>query len=210
MKREKVSGRKLRKRIVLFGGSFNPPHIPHEKIAGDLAERYDLVYVIPCGYRKDKLTTNTILPEHRMEMVKLAFKNIPKVKLDLYDLENDVFTPNYLLQKRYEELYPDVEIWHLIGEDIIAGRCRNESEIQKGWDNGSEIWNKLNFLVIIRPGYEARAEDLPPNSETIEIKGMIGSGTMIRDRIRKGKSIEGLVDPKVIEYIKKNNLYARI
>lgn len=202
--KERNNGKKIR--IALFGGSFNPPHLPHERIPRELT-RFDLVYVIPCGHRKDKGTTNSISKEHRMEMAKIAFEGIPKVRLDLDDLENDVFTSTFDMQKKYEKLHPEAEIWHLIGEDIIAGGRCDASEIHKVWDHGKEIWENLNFLVITRPDYGAKPEDMPPKSDVMVIEGLIGSGTWIRRLVRDGRSIEGLVSLKIMEYIRKNRLY---
>lgn len=201
--------RKGKERVVIVGGSMNPPHIPHQLIAMELTKYFDHVYVIPCGFRGDKPTTNEIPIHHRMEMCKIAFGNIPNVTLDLSDLENNVFTPTYLLQYKYQKLHPHAEIWHLIGQDLVAGGCRNESEIQREWHKGQDIWENLNFLVITRPGYGARISDLPPHSEVIEIEGLVGSGTLIRRRISEGKPIDGLVDPDVIRYIEENGLYKK-
>ena len=199
--------RRRKERVVIVGGSMNPPHIPHQIIAMELTKLFDFVYVIPCGFREDKSTTNETSIHDRMEMAKIAFENIPRVRLYLDDLENNIFTPTYLVQEKYQELHPDAEIWHLIGQDLIAGGCMHNSEIQATWNKGTEIWNNLNFLVIVRPNYDATDDDLPPHSEVIEIEGLVGSGTMIRDRVARGLPIDGLVDPRVIEYIKEHNLY---
>lgn len=197
------------KKIVLFGGSFNPPHIPHRRILEELVKlkRFDWIFIIPCGTRMDKVSTNIIPKKHRVEMVKIAFKDLPKVTFDFYDLENDIFTPTYLLQERYKKLFPDAEIWHLVGEDIIAGGCNGKSEIHQIWDQGPRIWQDLNFLVVVRPGYGARYEDFPPHAEIIEIGYIIGSGTLIRKYTENNRSIDGLVEPEIKEYIKKNKLY---
>lgn len=201
--------RKGKERVVIVGGSMNPPHIPHQIIAMELTKLFDFVYVIPCGFREDKSTTNETSIHDRMEMAKIAFENIPKVRLDLDDLESNIFTPTYLVQEKYQKLHPDAEIWHLIGEDLIAGGCRNNSEIQAAWNKGPEIWNNLNFLIIVRPNYNATADDLPPHSEVIEIEGLVGSGTLIRRLVSEDRPIDGLVDPRVIEYIKEHKLYRR-
>lgn len=201
--------RKKRERIVIVGGSMNPPHIPHQIIATELTKLFDRVYIIPCGYREDKSTTNEISIHHRIEMAKIAFGDIPKAILDLDDLENNIFTPTYLVQEKYQRLHPDAEIWHLIGQDLTAGGCRNKSEIQTTWNKGLDIWNNLNFLVILRSGYKAKMSDLPPHSEIIEIRGLVGSGTEIRRRIAQGEPIDGLVDPQIIKYIEKNKLYRK-
>ena len=196
-----------KKVIVLLGGSFNPPHKPHKMSAKLLVKGSSQMFIIPCGSRRCKSSINMVSNEHRMEMIETAFAGLEKTKLDLYDLENDVFTPTYLLQKRYEELFPDAEIWHAIGEDIIAGGFSGNSEIHRSWDHGHEIWDKLNFLIITRPGYGARPEDMPPSSKIIELEKIIGSGTLVRERIRNGESISDLVDYGVEQIIKRYRLY---
>ena len=194
-------------KIVLFGGSFNPPHKVHHEIARIFDEDLDLVFIIPCGTSRNKSSINIVAAKYRIEMVEAAFADLAGVEIDFYDLKNDVFTPTYLLQKRYEELFPDAEIWHVIGEDIIAGGSNQDSEIHRFWDHGCEIWDKLNFLIITRPGYGARSEDMPPFSRIIELEKIMGSGTLIRSRIENDEPIDDLVDPEVSTIIRKYGLY---
>lgn len=194
--------------IVLFGGSFNPPHKPDKRIARMLTYHFDRIFIIPCGV-KHKASTKKIPPVCRMEMVKIAFKDVPKIEFDFYDLENNVFTPTYLLEDRYKKRFPTAQIWHVIGEDIIAGGSNKNSEIHRIWDHGNEIWGNLNFLVIRRPGYDAKREDLPPKAKVIEIGDIIGSGTLIRNRIENNRPIHDLVEPEIEEYIKANRLYRK-
>lgn len=196
-----------KKIIVLLGGSFNPPHKAHIMIAKLLAKDSDQMFIIPCGSSRCKLSIDMVSSKHRMEMVKTAFAGLEKTKFDFYDLENDVFTPTYFLQKRYEKLFPDAEIWHAIGEDIIAGGYSQNSEIHRSWDHGHEIWNELNFLVIVRNGYGARSEDMPPFSKIVEREKIIGSGTLIRERIKNGEPISDLVDHRIERIIRKYRLY---
>lgn len=207
MEVEKEKRVKKKIKVGLLGGSMNPPHIPHEKIAKKMVEIFDIVYVIPCGHRVDKCSTNHTSIYDRLEMVKIVFGNIPGIRLDLSDLENDVFTSTFELQKKYEKIHPNAEIWHLIGEDIVAGGRLGASEIQKKWDHGKYIWNNLNFLVISRPDYGAIKEDMPPHSRPLVIEGLIGSGTWIRKLVKDGRSIDGLVRTEIKEYIERNRLY---
>jgi NAD+ kinase len=194
-------------RIAIFGGSFNPPCLHHLEIISRIVYRVDKVIVVPCGYRQDKPSANIIAENHRKAMAELAFAKIPKVELDCYDLNNKVYTPTYYLQQRYERLFLGSVIWHVIGGDIVVGGRNGNSEIHRVWHCGSEIWQKFNFTVIVRPGYEVAPSDLPPHSELIEIQEIFGSGTMVRSRIARGESIDELVPLKVAEYIQAYNLY---
>lgn len=75
----------MTRKIALFGGSFNPPHLTHRKIVEILAYLFDGVKVIPCGPRPEKLTTNDIAPIHRAVMADLTFSDIaPNVDVELF------------------------------------------------------------------------------------------------------------------------------
>ena len=209
MKNLRELGIKPKERIVLFGGSFNPPHKVHKIIAETSTKDSDRVFIIPCGTCRCKPSINMVSNKQRIEMVKIVFLGLSKVELDLNDLENDVFTSTYLLQKRYEKLFPNAEIWHVIGEDITAGGYNLDSEIHRSWDHGYEIWQKLNFIVIVRPGYGAQPKDMPPSSRIIELEKIMGSGTLVRRRIENGRSIDDLVDSEVVKLIQRYKLYQK-
>jgi len=195
-------------RIAIFGGSFNPACKHHQEIALALASDFNKVIVIPCGdSRTDKESVREISNEDRGVIATLAFEGMENVELDLSDLDNDVFTPTYQLQERYAAKYPNAEIWHVVGADIIIGGRDSNSQIQRGWQNGKDIWENLNFCVIVRPGYEIVAEDLPPVSRIKEISEIHGSGTMIRKMLRQHKNVSEFVADNVLEFILGHHLY---
>lgn len=196
------------KRIVIFGGSFNPTSRHHIYIAQKLAQSFDLVIVVPCGSNRKDKSLSMVSDIQRKDIAKLAFDGVDKVRVDLFDLDSGTFTPTWKLQEIYQEQFPDAQIWHVVGGDIITGGRDSNSEIHKIWDKGNEIWGSLNFAVIARPGYRVEKQDMPPSSELIEIERIVGSATMIRERIANGKPIDDLVTPAVANYINKNHLYS--
>ena len=200
---------KREQRIVIYGGSFNPPCRHHLKITKTLTKIFDVVIIVPCGNRPDKDSANILTLNHRKELVRIAFKTMLKVKVDYYDMENDVYTPTYYLQEKYEKLYPNAEIWHDIGTDLVKGGSKENSEIQRDWTHGKIIWKILNWAVIYRPGYEVTKEDMPPKAMFIKISNIFGSGTMVRDRLAEGKCVKSLVISEVERYIKKYDLYKK-
>ena len=118
-----------KKKIAVFGGSFNPPALHHKKIAEVLAKQFDIVKVIPCGPRPDKETTNEIKAIHRAVMTDLAFGHIAdNIEIELFDLENSTFTTNYEFEQKYKK---EGEVWHVVGSDLVKGGAKSESEIQK-------------------------------------------------------------------------------
>lgn len=196
-----------KKKLVIYGGSFNPPGIHHQKIAQKLSELFDLVIVYPCGERPDKPSANIVGHEHRKKMVELAFSGIRNVEIDMHDLEEKVFTRNHVFDYVYKNLFPEHDVWHFVGGDILKNGRLGQSEIHRVWLFGRQLWEQLNYAVCDRPGYDVRLDDMPPKRIIFGIEGLIGSATTIRNFIRQGKPIDELVDSKVASYIEKHKLY---
>ncbi|OGN10447.1 MAG: hypothetical protein A3J46_04955 [Candidatus Yanofskybacteria bacterium RIFCSPHIGHO2_02_FULL_41_11] len=193
--------------IILFGLSANPPANHHIGIVRSLLEVSSKVIIIPSGTRKQKPSTSTTSPKDRKEMVSLAFGQVPNTEIDFYDLDNETFTPTWLLDKKYKDKFPDSKIWHAIGGDLVAGGKNGESEIQRIWQKGNEIWNQLNWIIIDHPLLPVNSEDLPPNGKIVEISGFSGRSTDVRNRVAAGQPITELVPPEIEKYILKKGLY---
>lgn len=191
-------------RIAIFGGSFNPPCLHHQEIARQLSAEFDRLIIVPCGKRDDK---DLISNDNRGVMANIAFCGCPNAQIDFHDLHNCVYTPTYLLEERYAAQYPGVEIWHVVGSDLVVGGRDKNSQIQTTWKNGPEIWQKLKFCIIIRPGYELTPDDLPPISKVLEAEKVFGSGTEVRALLASHKDTSDFLDETVLTYIKAHKLY---
>lgn len=190
-------------RIAIFGGSFNPPGLHHRAIVERLAREFDEVRVIPCGPRPDKAVTGVIPPVYRAALADLAFGDLPKVVVDLFDLEQATFTRNHGLQTRFAPLG---EIWHVVGADLVKGGATGESAIQKTWQKGVELWQSANFAVLTRPGYPMDKADLPPRSLCIDLD-VPGSSSEIREKLGRGEPVNDLVPGRALEYLERYGLY---
>lgn len=190
-------------RIAIFGGSFNPPGRHHRAIAEALACEFDEVRVIPCGPRPDKSVTDSTPGIYRAALADLTFAAMPKVVVDLFDLEQATFSRNWQLQERFAHLG---ELWHVVGTDLIAGGARGASPIQTSWAKGAELWNNARFAVLQRPDHDIDPNDLPPHSKLIPLN-VPGSSTEIRERLGRGEPIDDLVLPRVRDYIERYGLY---
>jgi NAD+ kinase len=193
----------MSERIALFGGSFNPPGLHHRLLVETLAEQFDRVLVLPCGPRPDKPTTNLIPPVYRAAMTDMTFGDIPRVEVDLSDLEQNVFTRSHTLEARFSDRG---EIWHVVGVDLIQGGASGQSEIQRSWENGVQLWQHSRFVVLQRPGHEFKQEDLPPQSRVIEVD-VPGASRDIRDMIERGESAESWLTARTHAYIQRYGLY---
>ncbi|MFA6588602.1 MAG: NAD(+)/NADH kinase [Patescibacteria group bacterium] len=189
-------------RIAIYGLSANPPGLHHRRIVMNLTQQFDRVIVVPCGPRPDKLTTNDIAPIHRAVMTDLTFGDIPKVTVDLTDLEQDIFTRTWTLLDRYSEAG---ECWLVVGSDLIIGGANGQSIIQLEWEHGLEIWQK-SIMVVPRHNFPYQPEDLPPQVMLLpDIHD--GSSTEIREKVFSHQAFYDLVMPAVAEYIERHGLY---
>jgi nicotinate (nicotinamide) nucleotide adenylyltransferase len=193
----------MSKKIAVFGGSFNPPGIHHRAIAEELSRHFDEVIIVPCGPRPDKPTVSDIDPVHRAIMTDLAFSGLPRVRVDLFDLERAEFTRTHRLDEIYRR---EGEVWHVVGTDLLSGGHEGRSLIHRTWERGAELWHKLNFAVIVRDGHEIESGDLPARHLRF-VPASSGSSSDIRERAFKRLPISGLVAPQIEDYIGRYHLY---
>ncbi|MEK7570380.1 MAG: NAD(+)/NADH kinase [Patescibacteria group bacterium] len=189
-------------RIALYGLSGNPSGLHHRRIVEALASRFDQVIVVPCGPRPDKHTTNDIAPIHRAVIADLTFGDMPKVTVDLEDLENDVFTRSAALLDRYAD---QGECWLAVGSDLIADGASGQSIIQREWERGAEVWQRP-MVVIPRQTAPLLQADLPPHAEVLPTPHT-GASTEIRERVFTRQPYADLVVPAVAGYIERHGLY---
>ena len=142
-------------------------------------------------------------PVYRAAMNDLTFGDLPRVNVDLFDLEQATFTRTDELEARYGDRG---EVWHVIGTDIIAGGRRGESFIHQHWKDGPALWKRLNFAVVSRPGSEVEPADLPPRAKLFRMS-CEGSSETIRRRAYQKESLTDLVVPEAERYIKRYDLY---
>lgn len=194
----------MAKQIVLFGGSLNPPGTHHRLIAEELSKRFDEVVVVPCGPRPDKLTVSDVDPIHRAVMADLAFRGIPNVRVELFDLEADTFTVARDLDERFRA---EGDVWHYVGADLVERGEDGLSAIQREWHDGRHIWRHLRFAVGRRYGHAFKEERLPTLAKVIDMPVTHGASTRIRERAFHRKPFADLTTPEVAAYIERYNLY---
>lgn len=195
----------MRPRIAIFGGSFNPPGAHHRAVAVALTPHFDRIIVVPCGPRPDELTVNDVEPWHRAALADITFRGMPKVEVDLFDLELASFTTNDVFETRYGHLG---ELWHVVGSDLCKGGGCGESAIHLNWERGAQMWRELNFCVMSRDGFEVGTADLPPRHKLLRFPPQLcGASAEIREKIFKRQPYAAMVTPDVAAYIERYGLY---
>ncbi len=203
---------KTMKRIGIFGGTFNPIHKAHIGIAKEFAEQaaLDLCIFVPAFISPFKSDNeHPINPARRIEMIETAIKNHPDIDTDKFELDTfeiDKRGISYTCQtiEHIKSGHNDSDLFLLIGSD-------NANDFTK-WRNWEEILNNATLCVARRPD-SAIDENV---IKILESKGKVQileappydlSSSEIRERLAKGMDCTDLLEPAVLEYIKRNTLY---
>jgi nicotinate-nucleotide adenylyltransferase len=112
---------KTGKRIGVFGGSFDPPHVAHMALAVAAIEALELdeLRIVPTGQAWHKARTLSP-PEHRLAMTRLAFQGLPRAVVDERELQRSgpTFTIDTLEALQAEN--PDAQLYLIMGADQFA------------------------------------------------------------------------------------------
>lgn len=191
-------------KIGIFGGSFNPPHLMHLQIGLSLLEKkyVDKIIYVPTG-SKYKYKNNLVSDEHRYKMLELMIKNDVRFEVSDYELK-DYVVYTYDTLEYFKKMYPNDEIYFVCGAD-------NLSYVDE-WKNGLYLLRNYKFLVIKRytDSIDKILDRYKKYSDNIIVTDMrmnALSSTEIREKIRNGESVEGLLDDNIIRYINENQLY---
>ncbi len=187
-------------KIGIFGGSFNPPHEMHKRIALELIENgyVDRVIYVPTGNKYNK--KDLIDAKERLEMLKIMVQNNKNLVVSDYEFKN-MLIYTYQTLDYFKSIYPNDEIRFVCGTD-------NLQEITT-WKNYKYILDNYKILVIERDNDNVENIMKTLNSDNIIITSITTkkvSSTEIRSVLGKNEYSYDL-DNKVMTYIKKRKLY---
>lgn len=202
-------------RILLFGGSFDPPHRAHIELPQQAARAInaDLIAYIPAGRAPHKLDREQTDPQHRLAMLRLALQDQPgpiptAVLTDEIDRGPDA--PSYTvdtLSAIRQRLGPGIELRLLIGADQLR--------IFDQWREPGRIVELAEPVVMVRPPDTRTSllDALPPDqrdawrARLVDVDAIDLSSTDIRERIAEGQPVGGLIAASVAAYARQNQLY---
>ncbi len=193
----------MSKRVCLFTGSFNPPGLHHLEAVRQLAAHFDEVRIVASGFRADKPSNNAIPATIRATLIDLAFQDQAGVVVDHFDLENQSYTPNRQLDRRYGDA---AKVFHAVSAAMVRRGQRGESLIHRTWPEGAEAWQQLQFVVYKTPAMQLDEADLPPRCQLIDVPRE-GSSQSIRRRLYEGDQCTDQLAPRVRDYIERYGLY---
>ncbi len=199
-------------RIGVYGGTFNPIHLGHIHILREFIRRLSLkrALLIPARLPPHKEVHDLASGEDRAQMCRIAAEEIEEAPVEVSDIElrseGKSYTANTL--KALSRLYPEDELFLLMGEDMFL--------TVDSWFSPEVIFSLAavcasprsedGFLALLRKKEELeRAYGARCFVE--EIPYFPVSSTELRERIRQGESISGLVPEGVERYLLEHGLY---
>ncbi|MBO5975296.1 MAG: nicotinate-nucleotide adenylyltransferase [Paludibacteraceae bacterium] len=187
--------------IVLFGGSFNPIHNGHLALARYMSQQnnVDEVWLLLSPQNPLK-HLQMVSNEHRIEMIRIAIRNVPKLKL--CDIELSLPKPNYTYEtlRVLKKKYPEYSFSLLIGEDNLA--------IFQQWKNYEEILENHQIFVYPRKNEKEHSSLLQHNNiRSIKAPIFPISSTEIREKIASNKNIASALPTGVYEFILQHKIY---
>ncbi len=190
--------------IGVFGGTFNPPHTGHVRLAKEAAEKIgaEKILIIPSCIPPHKMPGKLAGGDERMEMCRLAFEDeIFEVSSIELDRGNKSYTVETL--RELKKIYPDSELCFIIGSDMLSSFTR--------WYCWEEILTLAKICAASREkGFTADLSVFTPVQREriifLETEPLEVSSTQIRVEIAKNGT-SGFLNPKVLEYIKEKGLY---
>jgi len=191
-------------KIGLYFGTFNPIHNGHLIIANHLIEFSELeeIWLIVTPHNPHKQKAGLLDGYHRLEMVRTAIENYPKLKAS--DIEFNLPQPNYTFDTLVylEKKFPQHQFSLIIGED-------NLQTFDK-WKNYKAILEQHNIYVYPRKSITQTITNSfysHPNIHRINAPIIEISSTVVREAIQQNKSVHWLLPEKIREYINKNLPY---
>lgn len=213
--------------LGLFGGTFDPIHFGHLRLATELAEAFRLekVIFIPNGLPYHRGRDAHATSEQRLTMLKLAVQRDVRFDVDDRELkrEGNTYTYDTLAEIRRER-GPDVPLVFLAGSDTF--------EQLHTWHRWTELFDLAHFAVAVRANDEqwfskgpgAFPKEAWPRM-TLNLREMLAapagkvmtfsmtplaiSSTAIRALAADGSSIRYLTPDAVVDYVRTHHLYSR-
>jgi len=214
--------------VGLFGGTFDPVHFGHLRLATELAEAFRLerVVFLPAGLPYHRGREAHATNDQRLTMLKLAIGRDARFDLDERELkrQGNTYTYDTLAEIRAER-GPETPLVFLTGTDAFA-------KIGE-WHRWTELFDLAHFAVAVRAddahwaskGPGAFPKEIWPRI-TLNLRELLGapagkvmtfamtplsiSSTAIRALVAEGGSIRYLTPDPVVEFVRNHGIYASV
>jgi nicotinate-nucleotide adenylyltransferase len=187
-------------KVALFGGRFDPIHNGHVAVAHEVLKMNKADEVWFSVENQHQWRPIVSSSEDRKHMAELAIAGEPKFAIDMTPVELGGQTETIKVVRALRKKYPQYEFLFVVGSDQLPTFHK--------WSHWEDLLKEVAFLVVARKN--SPIDNVPVNAIVIKdptYEPLGDSATRIREFLKEGKSIHGLVPMKVEEYIKEHKLY---
>jgi len=191
------------RRVGVFGGTFDPPHLGHLVIAewARVRLRLERVLFIPSGVPPHKRGRRVTATEHRIAMARLAVRGNPAFAVSTLESRRD--GPSYTVDtlRALCARHPGVRLYLLLGEDSL--------EELPTWREPEAIRGLATLVVAARPSGAGARAGANPGSDLLWLDNppIALSSSQVRRLARTRHTLRYLVPESVRTYIERHRLY---
>lgn len=191
--------------IGIYGGTFNPVHLGHVHLLREVLQSglLDRILVMPDRTPPHKQAPDLIDGEKRFEMLQLATRGMEGVEVSDFELRREGKSYTYMTLRLLRQLYPDDNFSLIMGADMLLSF--------REWRNWEEILAHTRLVAAARDAGEyERLEEAAKSlghTDLLKITPFPASSTQVREAVREGRPLDGLVPEAVARYIRENRLY---
>ena len=214
-------------RIGVYGGTFDPLHNGHLRVAAAILENFalDQLLFVPAFVPPHKRGQTISAPHHRYAMLALATAHEARMLISTLELEAPARPYTIETLGQLQTQHPSAQLFFVMGMDSFRDVAL--------WRAHERLLTEFSVIVATRPGYHANEESaahLAPALQTrvVDLRGGLPpaaaqlaaphtfitdyvaadvSATGIRQAVQADQSLENLVPPAIAAYIAKYRLY---
>ena len=216
------------RRIGVYGGTFDPIHKGHLRVATALCEAFafDQFLFVPAFVPPHKRSREIASPYHRYAMTVLATMNDDRMQVSTIEIETPTRPYTIETLARLQAQMPEERLFFIMGADSFA-------EVTS-WYAYEQLLTKYDVIVAARPGYDVKMQTLAAHlpddlrGRVVDLRGQRRpdlkdfatprifltdyvavdiAATEVREKARKGLLLDDDVPQAVAEYIVKYRLY---
>lgn len=197
------------KKIIIFGGTFNPVHKGHRQMLDALSrfENVEKIYIIPTKIPPHKESDFLADEQQRLHMCKLLASHYDRV--EVCDIELQRAGKSYTVDtlRAFKERFPECSLYITIGGDSVVSFTK--------WRNYKEIIDNAGLICFSRGDISSQEYTSALN----ELKGIGAnvtlltdpidniSSTMIRNALKSSDTVKQYLDSDIYNYIIENRIY---
>ena len=192
-----VAGR----RVGVFGGTFDPPHLGHSIVATEVVEAVglDRLLWVPARIPPNKRGRPVTPAAVRRRMVEAAIGDDPRFVLCDLELEREGVSYTVDTLRSLRASHPGWSLFLILGPDLFAGFA--------SWKEPEAIREMAQLVAVSRAGMAPASAAETGGVRIVRVTPVDISSSRIRSRVARGKAVSGMVEPHVRSIVESERLY---